>query len=46
MGVTFVEGTVRGPGGEETVRFLVDSGAGYTSFFIESVLIPGVYRFP
>jgi clan AA aspartic protease len=31
MGITFVEGTVRGPGGREVpVRFLVDSGAVYT----------------
>jgi predicted aspartyl protease len=31
MGLTFVEGTARGPEGrQETVNFLVDSGAGYT----------------
>ncbi|MBI4512928.1 MAG: aspartyl protease family protein [Gemmatimonadetes bacterium] len=31
MGVTFVEGTVRGAdGGQADVRFLVDSGATYT----------------
>lgn len=31
MGLTFVEGRVLGPlGQEENVRFLVDSGAGYT----------------
>ncbi len=31
MGITYVEGTVRGPSGrEEQVRFLVDSGATYT----------------
>lgn len=31
MGVTFVEGTVRGADGREAnVRFLVDSGASYT----------------
>lgn len=31
MGVTYVEGTVRGPNGKEAgVRFLVDSGATYT----------------
>ena len=31
MGVTFIEGRVMAPNGqEETVNFLVDSGAGYT----------------
>jgi clan AA aspartic protease len=30
MGITFVDGTVSGPGGEVEVRFLVDSGAGYS----------------
>jgi len=30
MGITYIEGTVRGPKGEERVRFLVDSGATYT----------------
>lgn len=31
MGVTYVEGTVRGPDGKQAgVRFLVDSGATYT----------------
>lgn len=31
LGITYVEGTVRGPTGKEaTVRFLVDSGATYT----------------
>ncbi len=31
MGLTFIEGQVRGPEGrEETVNFLVDSGAGYS----------------
>jgi clan AA aspartic protease len=31
VGITFVEGSVRGPTGEEaTVRFLVDSGATYS----------------
>ena len=31
MGVTYVEGTVRGPTGKQaTVRFLVDSGATYS----------------
>lgn len=30
MGLVHVEGTVSGPAGEETVRFLVDSGATYT----------------
>ncbi len=31
MGITYVDGTVRGPAGhEEHVRFLVDSGATYT----------------
>jgi len=30
MGITYIEGTVRGPKGEQRVRFLVDSGATYT----------------
>ena len=30
MGITYVDGVVRGPGGERNVRFLVDSGASYT----------------
>ena len=30
MGITHIEGTVRGPKGEARVRFLVDSGATYT----------------
>ena len=31
MGITYIEGTVRGPTGTEaTVRFLVDSGATYS----------------
>ncbi|QOJ79216.1 aspartyl protease family protein [Infirmifilum lucidum] len=30
MGVVFIEGKVKGPAGEESVRFLVDSGATYT----------------
>ena len=30
MGITYIEGTVQGPRGEERVRFLVDSGATYT----------------
>jgi len=30
MGITYIEGTVRGPKGEERVRFLIDSGATYT----------------
>lgn len=30
MGITFIEGTVSGNGCQETVRFLVDSGATYT----------------
>ena len=31
MGITYIDGTVRGPTGiEEEVRFLVDSGATYT----------------
>ena len=30
MGITYVDGTVRNVGSEEQVRFLVDSGAGYT----------------
>ena len=36
MGLTFVEGIVRGPKGEERpVRFLVDSGATYTLLELE-----------
>ena len=30
MGITYIEGKVKGPLGEESVRFLVDSGATYT----------------
>jgi len=30
MSITYIEGTVRGPKGEERVRVLVDSGATYT----------------
>jgi clan AA aspartic protease len=30
MGMTYVDGIVRGPKGEQSVRFLVDSGAMYT----------------
>ncbi|MEM1944771.1 MAG: aspartyl protease family protein [Nitrososphaerota archaeon] len=30
MGITYIEGRVRGPRGEVEVRFLVDSGATYT----------------
>lgn len=31
MGITYIEGVVRGPTGkEETVRFLIDSGATYS----------------
>ena len=31
MGITYIEGTVKGPSGvEEAVEFLVDSGAGYS----------------
>lgn len=30
MGVTFIEGEVKGPRGKETVRFLIDSGATYS----------------
>ena len=30
MGVTFIEGLVRGPQGEERVPFLIDSGATYS----------------
>ena len=30
MGITYIVGRVRGPSGEEEVRFLVDSGATYT----------------
>jgi clan AA aspartic protease len=38
MGMSFVEGRVRGPAGEEVVRFLVDSGASY------SLLPDGVWQ--
>jgi hypothetical protein len=38
MGLSFVEGRVRGPAGEEVVRFLVDSGASY------SLLPDGVWQ--
>jgi predicted aspartyl protease len=30
MGITYVEGTVSGPGGGQVLRFLVDSGTSYT----------------
>jgi len=30
LGITYIEGRVKGPLGEEEVRFLVDSGATYT----------------
>lgn len=30
MGITYIEGEVKGPSGREKVRFLVDSGATYT----------------
>ena len=30
MGISYIEGTVRGPGGEQSVRFLIDSGATYS----------------
>ena len=30
MGISYIEGTVRGPGGEKSVRFLIDSGATYS----------------
>ena len=30
MGITYIEGSVRGSLGEERVRFLIDSGATYT----------------
>jgi clan AA aspartic protease len=36
VGISYVEGTVRGPVGEERVRFLIDSGATY-SFLPETV---------
>lgn len=36
VGISYVEGTVRGPIGEERVRFLIDSGATY-SFLPEAV---------
>jgi len=38
LGITYIDGRVRGPLGEEEVRFLVDSGATYT------VLPEGVWR--
>ena len=30
MGITYIEGCVRGPKGEKSVRFLVDSGVAYS----------------
>jgi len=30
MGLSYIQGTVRGPTGEQTVRFLIDSGAVYS----------------
>lgn len=30
MGITYIAGDVEGPGGKETVRFLIDSGATYS----------------
>jgi clan AA aspartic protease len=30
VGISYIEGTVRGPNGEERVRFLIDSGAMYS----------------
>jgi clan AA aspartic protease len=30
MGMTYIEGVVRGPLGEERIRFLIDSGAKYS----------------
>jgi clan AA aspartic protease len=30
MGITYIAGEVEGPGGKETVRFLIDSGATYS----------------
>jgi clan AA aspartic protease len=36
VGVSYVEGKVRGPGGEAAVRFMIDSGAMY-SLLPESV---------
>ena len=30
VGISYVEGTVQGPSGEERVRFLIDSGAMYS----------------
>ncbi len=30
MGITYIEGRVRGPKGEKDVRFLIDSGATYS----------------
>lgn len=30
MGITFIEGEVKGPKGKETVRFLIYSGAAYS----------------
>ena len=30
MSLSYIQGTVRGPAGEQTVRFLIDSGAVYS----------------
>ncbi len=30
MGLSYIQGTVQGPAGERSVRFLIDSGAGYS----------------
>jgi len=30
MGLSYIHGTVRGPAGEQSVRFLIDSGAVYS----------------
>lgn len=30
MGITYIEGVVEGPDGQETVQFLIDSGATYS----------------
>ena len=30
MGITYIEGTVTGPAGSQSLKFLVDSGATYT----------------
>ena len=38
MGLSYIQGTVRGPAGERTVRFLIDSGAVY------SLLPDGVWQ--